>query len=137
VTHGQESGVNDLILLDQTELSQIESAIVGVAAVYSPSTGIVDTHGLMVSYLGDAENSGALLALNSPVMSGELTKDGIVLQMDGDEPMEILCDTVVNAAGLYAHLIAALLKGFPNNRVPVELNYYSIEQIDKKCSVRQ
>lgn len=118
IRRGQESGVNDLVLLNQAQVSAMEPSITGVAAVFSPSTGIVDSHGLMVSYLGDGENSGGLLALNSPVLSGEITSEGIVLHIGGDEPMEILCKTVVNAAGLFAHTVAEKLRGFPRDKVP-------------------
>ena len=45
-----------------------------VAGFLSPSTGIIDSHGLMLAYLGDAESRGAALALGSPVVSGRATK---------------------------------------------------------------
>lgn len=122
VKRGHASGVDDLIVIDQAELARREPAVRGAAAVYSPSTGIIDSHSLMVSYLGDAENAGALLALNSPVMSGTLTSDGIVLQVGSDEPMEILCRTVINAGGLYAQAIANSLDGFPREKTP-EIHY--------------
>ncbi|ANN65982.1 NAD(P)/FAD-dependent oxidoreductase [Bordetella bronchialis] len=118
VDQGKAAGVHDLRAVDQDELKRMEPEVRAVAAVYSPSTGIVDSHGLMLAYLGDAENAGAVLALNSPVLGGEVTSDGIVLRVGGDEPMEVLCRDVVNAAGLYAQKVAGSLDGVPTPAIP-------------------
>lgn len=118
VDHGLAAGVKDLRRVPLAELAEMEPAVRGVAAVFSPSTGIVDSHGLMLAYLGDAEHAGAVLVVNSPVRGGEFTRDGIVLEVGGDDPVDILCDTVVNAAGLYAHAVAAGLRGVPAPAVP-------------------
>jgi L-2-hydroxyglutarate oxidase LhgO len=118
VEQGKAAGVHDLRRVDLAELKDMEPEVQAVAAVLSPSTGIVDSHALMLGYLGDAENAGAVLALNSPVLGGEATPDGIVLRVGGDEPMEVLCRDVVNAAGLYAHKLAATLDGVPRPAIP-------------------
>jgi len=118
VEQGAAAGVRDLRRIGRDELREMEPDVRAVAAVHSPSTGIVDSHGLMLAYLGDAENAGAVLALNSPVLGGQATADGIVLQVGGDEPMEVLCRDVVNAAGLRAHEIAAALRGVPRPANP-------------------
>jgi L-2-hydroxyglutarate oxidase LhgO len=116
--NGFDAGVRNLRMIDKAEIADMEPAIIGVAAVHSPSTGIVDSHALILSYLGDAENAGASLALNSPVLGGEITDDGIVLEVGGDEPIEILCNTVINAAGLYAQAVAGKIRNFPTAHVP-------------------
>jgi L-2-hydroxyglutarate oxidase LhgO len=118
VEQGRQAGVHDLRMIEQAELQAMEPEVQAVAAVHSPSTGIVDSHALMLAYLGDAQNAGAMLALNSPVLGGRVTADGIVLQVGGDEPMEVLCRDVVNAAGLYAHAVAATLGGVPRPAIP-------------------
>ncbi|WP_144634696.1 NAD(P)/FAD-dependent oxidoreductase [Bordetella genomosp. 13] len=118
VEQGRAAGVHDLRAVDRAELRELEPEVEAVAALMSPSTGIVDSHGLMLAYLGDAENAGAMLALNSPVLGGQATADGIVLRVGGNEPMEILCRDVVNAAGLRAHEIAAAVAGVPRPAVP-------------------
>ncbi len=56
-----------------TNSRELEPAVASVAGFLSPSTGIVDSHGLMLAYLGDAENRGASLVLNSPVVGGAVT----------------------------------------------------------------
>ena len=93
------NGVDDLRLLSREEVNQLEPEVIAVAGFLSPSTGIIDSHGLMLAYLGDAENAGATLVLNSPVTGGRISDDGIVLEVGGAEPMQLACRTVVNAAG--------------------------------------
>lgn len=111
-------GVNSLRLLSATEAHEMEPEVACVAALFSPSTGIVDSHGLMLSYLGDAEQHGASLALQSPVLSGRATTDGIILNVGGDAPTTVLCKTVVNAAGLRAQEVAGAIDGMPAGLIP-------------------
>ena len=118
------NGVDDLRLLSRDELSELEPAVVSVAGFLSPSTGIVDSHGLMLAYLGDAENHGASMALQSPVTGGAVTDDGIMLDVGGAEPMQILCKTVVNAAGHGAPLVARAITGIPPQTIPQ--NFFAI-----------
>jgi len=124
------NGVHDLRLLDAAEVKAMESELRCIAALHSPSTGIIDSHGLMLAFLGEAEDHGAMLALRSPVTGGEITPEGIALEVGGAEPMRILARTVINNAGLMAPRFAASLKGFPLEKVPPEHfckgNYYSL-----------
>ena len=118
------NGVDDLRPLARAELAELEPEVVSVAGLLSPSTGIVDSHGLMLAYLGDAENHGASLVLNSPVTGGRLTGDGIVLDVGGAEPVQIECQTVVNAAGHGAPPLARRIEGVPPETIPP--NSYAI-----------
>ena len=118
------NGVDDLRMLSHAELAALEPEVVGVAGFLSPSTGIIDSHGLMLAYLGDAENHGAALALNSPVTAGKITGDGIVIDVAGKEPMQIVCKTVINAAGHGAQAVARNIQGIPASTIPP--NYYAI-----------
>jgi L-2-hydroxyglutarate oxidase LhgO len=124
------NGVHDLRLLDEAEAKAMEPELNCVAALHSPSTGIIDSHGLMLAFQGEGEDHGAMLALRSPVTGGEITSTGIVLEVGGAEPIRILANTVINNAGLMAPRIAASLKGFPREKVPPEHfckgNYYSL-----------
>ncbi len=118
------NGVDDLRMLSRDELAELEPAVVSVAGFLSPSTGIIDSHGLMLAYLGDAENHGASLVLNSPVTGGAVTDDGILLDVGGAEPMQILCNTVVNSAGHGAPTVSRAIKGIPAVTIPQ--NFYAI-----------
>lgn len=114
----EANGVTDLVWRSARELRELEPEIVCVAGMLSPSTGIIDSHGLMLACLGDAESRGAALALNSPVISGEITGNGIVLHVGGAEPAAVLCNTVVNAAGLNAQAVARSIRGIPGETIP-------------------
>lgn len=108
--------------LDGHQARALEPNLNAVAALFSPTTGLIDSHSLMLAYLGDAEANGAVLALNAPVISGDVQGDsqgdGIVLQIGGPEPMTLLCNTVMNSAGLFAQKVAGTIKGIPAEHIP-------------------
>ena len=122
-----DNGVNDLVRIEAAEAKAMEPALHCVAALHSPSTGIIDSHALMLAYLGDAEAAGAMLALKSPLDRVVVTDLGFELQV---EDTRIQAKTLVNSAGLRAPSIAGRIAGFPPNRIPKELyakgNYYSL-----------
>lgn len=112
--------VHDLVLLDKAAAQRLEPELACVAALLSPSTGIIDSHALMLSYQGDAEAKGTAFAFATKVESGEITPEGIVLRTvtaDG-AAYEFLSRSVINAAGLGAQDIAGKLAGFPYEKVP-------------------
>ncbi|HRP73994.1 MAG TPA: NAD(P)/FAD-dependent oxidoreductase [Rhodocyclaceae bacterium] len=117
-TTARANGVDDLRLIDAAEAIALEPALNCVAALHSPSTGIVDSHALMLSLLADAEADGAVLVLSTPVIAGAAEAGSIMLETGGAEPMRISARTVVNAAGLAAPAIAARLHGLDRAHVP-------------------
>ncbi len=112
------AGVTDLVWLDRAGLDAREPALVADAALWSPSTGIIDSHGLMLALQGEAEDHGAMVALSSPVVGGAARPDGIMLEIGGAEPTRIVCPWVVNCAGLAAAAVAGRIDGVPADRVP-------------------
>ena len=112
------NGVPDLRWLTREELRDLEPAVECIAGFLSPSTGIVDSHALMLAYQGDAENSGATVAFKSPVESGTVRSRGIVLNVGGNEPMTIACRSVINSAGLFAQDIARSIEDVPAPGIP-------------------
>ncbi len=114
----EANGVDDLRMLDPAELKAMEPNVRCVAGFLSPSTGIIDSHGLMLSYLGEAEGHGAMLALSSPVLRGKVESDGIVLEVGGADPMTVKCRTVIISAGLKAPEVARSIKGIPAASIP-------------------
>jgi L-2-hydroxyglutarate oxidase LhgO len=126
------NGVADLHLLGRAEIHALEPALECVAAILSPSTGIVDSHVLAHTLLGDAEDKGAVLALRSNVVRGELMSEGICLEVetaDGEKSC-VLARTVVNAAGLFAPEVAGRITGLQAGHIPrpyfAKGNYYSL-----------
>ncbi|MCP5374454.1 MAG: NAD(P)/FAD-dependent oxidoreductase [Hyphomicrobiales bacterium] len=113
------NGVGDLEFLDGPAARALEPALRAAGALLSPSTGIVDSHGLMLALLGDAEAAGAVLALSCPVVGGAARPGGgFVLRTGGAEPMELHCAQVVNSAGLGAQRVALALDGLAPETVP-------------------
>ncbi len=117
---GAANGVNDLQLLSGEQARALEPELACVAAVQSPSTGIVDSHGLMLALLGDLENAGGLLALNSGIHhahpSVKWSSEAMVLVANDDT--ELAATTVVNAAGLHAPALARRFQGLDARHVP-------------------
>ena len=109
-TRARVNGVDDLRQLARDEVAALEPQLDAHAALLSPSTGIVDSHALMLSLLGEAERHGAMLALGSPVVDGESTADGIVLRIGGEMPTELNARQVINAAGLDAPALGRAIR---------------------------
>ena len=63
----ETNSVTDLVWLDRDAVQALEPELACVAALHSPSTGIIDSHALMLSLVADLENAGGVLALNSPL----------------------------------------------------------------------
>jgi L-2-hydroxyglutarate oxidase LhgO len=115
---GRANGVTDLQWLDAPQVHALEPDVRAVGGFLSPSTGIVDSHGLMLALLSDAERHGAVLALRSPVVGGRVDADGIHVDVGGAAPLALRCRTFVNAAGLGAPALAARLANLPRAHVP-------------------
>jgi L-2-hydroxyglutarate oxidase LhgO len=122
------NGVTDVVWMTQAQALALEPELSCVAALYSPSTGIIDSHALMLAYLGDAEANGAMLALKSPFIRAAVQADGFVVHVEGSDPFA--CNTLVNSAGLRAPTAARKIEGYPGPLAPRELyakgNYYSL-----------
>ena len=106
------NGVTDLEWVPAAELRSLEPSVQGVAALLSPSTGIVSAHELMLAFQGDLEASGGSVALSSRVTGIDIEGSGgeFRIQSDiGSEAFRFSATRLVNAAGLNAQYVAALL----------------------------
>lgn len=115
---GEANGVEDLTLLTAAQARALEPELSLSAALWSPATGILDSHALMLSLLADAEAAGADLATHSPALGGMLTDDGIEIAVGGRDPCRLRARCVVNAAGLGAQALASRIDGLPAQTVP-------------------
>jgi L-2-hydroxyglutarate oxidase LhgO len=104
------NGVGDLRWLTREEALALEPELQCEAALLSPSTGIVDSHGLMLSLQGDLERHGGAVAFGAAVTA--VRRDGAAHVVETDE-MTLGARIVVNAAGLHAPLLAAAIEGLP------------------------
>jgi L-2-hydroxyglutarate oxidase LhgO len=124
------NGVDDLQRLDAAAAGRLEPAVRCVAGLLSPSTGIVDSHGLMLGLQGEAEDRGAMIALNATLRRGEARSDGFRLEIDAGGPMRLECRFLVNAAGLGAQEVARGLEGLDPRHVPprhlAKGNYFTL-----------
>ena len=121
------NGVTDVDWIAKEAVAKMEPELFCVGALHSPSTGIIDSHALMLAYLGDAEEHGAMLALKTPLLGGEVEADGIVLHTN---EMTLKTSVLVNSAGLRAPSVAKSIEGYPRDKAPGEFyakgNYYSL-----------
>jgi L-2-hydroxyglutarate oxidase LhgO len=124
------NGVVDLQWLDAAQVRALEPQLSAVAALLSPSTGIVDSHGLMLSLQGEFESNGGAMALCSPLLAADCRGPLHVLRVGGEAPMELAARCVVNAAGLWAPMLAARVEGLAPRHVPqaryAKGNYFSL-----------
>ena len=127
--HAAGNGVDDLRLLSGADARAVEPALACQAALLSPSTGIVDSHGFMLALRGDAEDAGAMFAFHAPLLRGRCLDDGFELDIGGDTPMQLGCKIVINAAGLGATSVARAICGMPLQQIPpaylAKGNYFS------------
>ncbi len=104
------NGTTDLEALDARGIEALEPAVRGVAALWSPSTGIVDSHALMLAYRGDLERAGGSVALRARCTAAARDGDFMRLSCDVDGVVtELHARAVVNAAGLHALDLARLI----------------------------
>ncbi len=126
----EANGVDDMEMLGANAVHALEPELACVAALLSPSTGIVDSHALMLAFLGDAEAHGAMLAFESPLERAEATDGGFVLEVGGREPTRLLTRMLVNSAGLGAQSVAARIGGLKPELVPplhyAKGNYFAL-----------
>ncbi|WP_426415703.1 NAD(P)/FAD-dependent oxidoreductase [Aestuariirhabdus sp. LZHN29] len=113
------NGVADLKRLDASAIHALEPELNACSALWSPSTGIVDSHALMQSCQFDAERQGAMLLLDTQVVS--LARDGsdfIIGAITAGEEYEFACSQLVNCGGLHAQALASMLEGYDLNLIP-------------------
>ena len=112
------NGVTDLEWLSAEDVREMEPAVFCVRALHSPTTGIIDSHGLMLAYQGDAEDHGAMIAFAAPVTGGRIEDDGILIEVGGPESGSIKTDITVNSAGLFAQSVARDIAGIAPDTIP-------------------
>ncbi|MBG9386780.1 NAD(P)/FAD-dependent oxidoreductase [Caenimonas aquaedulcis] len=116
--------------MDASQARELEPALQCVAALSSPTTGIVDSHGFMLALQGDFEAAGGMVALGSAVVSARLGKGGephVVTFADGSE---VAARIVVNSAALHACALARHFEGLDQRFIPHDYfakgSYYSL-----------
>ena len=125
------NGVDDMVRISAADARAMEPELSCLSALFSPSTGIFDSHSYMLNLQGDAENHGATFAFLSTVTGGRIEGGAISLDVSGaDGTVTLDCRTVINAAGLGAQKIASAMAGFAPEKVPplhyAKGNYFTL-----------
>jgi L-2-hydroxyglutarate oxidase LhgO len=104
------NGVPDLEPLDGAAAKKLEPELSCIAALLSPSTGVIDSHSYMLALQGGIEEAGGSVVLRCPVLAIERQADGTFkLTTGGDEAGALTCKTLVLSAGLHASKLASTL----------------------------
>ena len=127
------NGVHDLQWLSVDEAQALEPELHCVAALHSPSTGIVDSHALMLSLQGELEAAAGLVVCHAPVLGvriGATPDEGFIVSVGGEEPMELQTRYLINSAGLQAIALAQQFEGLDPAQLPkaqfAKGNYFSL-----------
>ncbi len=116
---GLQNGVENLELISGAQAMAWEPELRCTAALWSPETGVVDSHGYMLALQGEIEDHGGVIAFNTPVNRIEPSKSGgYTVVTGGAEPGIITCRRLVNSAGLYAQSIAHSIEGYDEALIP-------------------
>jgi L-2-hydroxyglutarate oxidase LhgO len=130
----QNNHVPDIKMISGDEAKALEPQLHCSAAILSSSTGIVDSHGYMLSLLGGFEDAGGMLAYQSPLISarpvGSNAEQGFILEIGGADGMQIQTRLLINCAGMSAPAIAKKIEGLSSEQIPkayfAKGNYFSL-----------
>jgi L-2-hydroxyglutarate oxidase LhgO len=111
-------GVFDLGWQSAAQVRALEPSLRCTAALLSPSTGIVDSHALMLAWRGEMEAAGGAIAFHTPLLAARQCEEGIEVECGGSEPMRLGCTILVNAAGLDAVLVSRRVSGIDGTSIP-------------------
>lgn len=127
---GKANGCDDLVMLSKAHALALEPELSCVGALHSPSTGIIDSHGLMLALLGDAESFGCQIAYCAEFVAAEKLGGDFSVKVGGDEPMELTCSYLINTSGHFAPDIARNICGGGTAELPkpylAKGNYFSL-----------
>ncbi|HEY4274025.1 MAG TPA: NAD(P)/FAD-dependent oxidoreductase [Rhizomicrobium sp.] len=115
----RDNGVSDLTRLSKNEIVALEPELAVSAGLFSPSTGIIDSHAYMLALLGDAEAAGASLARETTVTSVTRHANRYRLTVHNtNEAITIEARLLVNSGGLWAQQIARAIEGLDPKLIP-------------------
>ena len=115
---GLVNGVENFELIESAAARALEPALHCVAALRSPETGIIDSHGFMMALRGDLEDRGGVIAFNTRIERITRNQSGWMVHYGGSRAGELSVDAVINSAGLGAQPLARRTDGYPQERVP-------------------
>ncbi len=116
---GDANGVDGLEMISRNDLAQLEPDLVAFAALSSPMSGVVDSHGLMAALEADADNHGAIISCQSRFISATKTNSGFEAVIDSQgETITFGARTMINSAGHGARRVSLAIEGVPPACIP-------------------
>ena len=130
----QNNGVPEIKMISGEEAKILEPKLHCSAAILSESTGIVDSHGFMLSLLGGFEDAGGMIAYHSPLLSAKpiepSAEGGFELDIGGPDGMKLQTKLLINCAGMSAPAVAQKIEGLNQDQIPkayfAKGNYFSL-----------
>lgn len=113
----ETAGAGILEWLNKAAITELEPEVVADVGLLSPNTGIIDSHALMLSYLGDIERAGGAFARNTALTAVECRPAGFVATFADSATAEV--DHLVNAAGLSSGKVAGMIDALDPTFRPV------------------
>jgi L-2-hydroxyglutarate oxidase LhgO len=139
---GIENGIDGMQILDAHEAKKLEPSITCSAAIFLPSTGILDSHELMKSYLTEAKGYGADVVFNITFLAAERKHNAyrVTLKDSRAETINIETRYVINSAGLHADKVASSI-GIDIDKAGYRLHhnrghYYAVSHAKSKMISR-
>ncbi len=122
-----ENGVDDLKAVSASEVRRLEPSVKAIMGLHSPSTGIIDSHSLMRSFMIEAESAGTIFAYRSEATAIAMRQGCYEIEINREH--RIRSTSIINCAGLYADSIAALagmdVEGLGYRLKPCKGSYFS------------
>ena len=127
------NGVKNIEIIDEKQVNKLEPLIKSAGGLLVPSTGIIDQHSLMQSYLGEYENNGGMVAYNSTVKKISFLNNRFeILVFDKNIETKIICNNLINAAGIFSSDVANTIEGLDKKYIPntflAKGNYFSLNK---------
>ena len=128
------NGVENLKILNAKQVNQLEPLIKSFGGLLVPSTGVIDQHSLMQSYLGEFENNGGMISYNSNVKKISIVNNKFEIEVrDIENTITVInCDQLINAAGIFASDVANTIDGLDKkyvlNTYLAKGNYFSLNK---------
>jgi L-2-hydroxyglutarate oxidase LhgO len=126
----QQNGAREISLITAKEANALEPDLRVAAAIWSKTTGIVDSHAYMLSLLGGFEDAGGMVAYLSPLNHARAIPGGFELEVGGADAMQLQTKYLINCAGMSAPAVAQRIEGIPTEHIPTAYfakgNYFSL-----------
>ena len=107
LAQAQTNGVEGVEMIGGNAARAMEAELSCIGALWSPETGIIDSHAYMRSLWGEFEDRGGMIAFQTPVERMSFRAAHWHVQFGGRDAGVVQFDAVVNAAGLGAQSAGA------------------------------